>query len=760
MSAIDSRLPVFILFILEVVIYLAIFVMVIRRRAGQESSAYLLSLYVGISLLLQGSHSAWQTGWLNGINGQFFEQIHWYGLLMLAFLLVLVLRSFLRLDGGEGWLGLGIFWLILLGLLGSNAFQLPDTITLANNTIPREGLVFGTAVIGWFLFNISTVLIARRAHQRITEPLHRNRLVYWLPILFMLISADFLFANGVTFWGSLLRIVGTWLLAYVVVTHHLPDVQQIMRSALIYIITTLLTILFYLVTFTSAQVAFPVIAGYNPIYFGAAIALLLALIFRPLLSFIERTVDRWLHIDRLDAGRTINEYSQSISNILDMERLATVAVGLIMEVMNIQRGFLFLVDKEDDEEDQENYRLRAVRSAGERPIRAGLLKVDSSISKYITQEQRPLLQFDIDLLPLFRQSSIEERNWLKRLNAEVYVPIFAKREWIGLFALGGKLSGNRYSEENLVTLSALAGQTAVALENARLVENLIGLNKEVRQAYRDLDDANQNLERIDRTKSDFISIASHELRTPLTVMRGYTEMLLENASLDDAILQMLKGIHDGTMRLHEIMDSLFDIAQIDARTLELHLQSVDVAELIRGVSGSLAKPISERGQALTVDLPSLPPIKVDPNTLRKVFHHVINNAIKFTPNGGNISVGGKVLIPNINEFPDGGIELIVSDTGVGVDPSFREVIFTKFYQPSEQLGKHSTGKNKFKGSGAGLGLALSRGIIEAHGGRIWVESPGYDDVHFPGSHFHIVLPLRKQNEDEDQLLGNAVTMEI
>ncbi|MCF6278697.1 MAG: HAMP domain-containing histidine kinase, partial [Anaerolineales bacterium] len=273
----------------------------------------------------------------------------------------------------------------------------------------------------------------------------------------------------------------------------------------------------------------------------------------------------------------------------------------------------------------------------------------------------------------------------------------------------------------------------------------------------DLDTANQNLERIDRTKSDFISIASHELRTPLTVMRGYTEMLLENTSLDDAILQMLKGIHDGTMRLHEIMDSLFDIAQIDARTLELHLQLVDVPELVRGVSGSFAKPLSERGQSLTVDLPSLPPIKADPNTLRKVFHHVINNAIKFTPNGGSINIGGKVLVPDIdkNFLPDGGIELVISDTGVGIDPSFREVIFTKFYQPSEQLGKHSTGKTKFKGSGAGLGLALSRGIVEAHGGRIWAESPGYDDVHFPGSHFHIILPLRKLEENEKPSAENA-----
>ena len=150
----------------------------------------------------------------------------------------------------------------------------------------------------------------------------------------------------------------------------------------------------------------------------------------------------------------------------------------------------------------------------------------------------------------------------------MYLPIFSKREWIGLLALGAKISGKRYSEEDLVTLSALANQTAVALENARLVENLVQLNTELRQAYRALDRANRDLERLDQTKSDFISIASHELRTPLTTIIGYTEMLIEDHTLPPAVNAMLKSISNGTRRLHEIMDSMFDIAQIDSRTLE------------------------------------------------------------------------------------------------------------------------------------------------------------------------------------------------
>ena len=193
---------------------------------------------------------------------------------------------------------------------------------------------------------------------------------------------------------------------------------------------------------------------------------------------------------------------------------------------------------------------------------------DSPVVKYFLQEQRPLLQYDLDLLPAYRSLSSLEREWFSRLESEVYLPIFSKREWIGMLALGAKISGNRYTEEDLVTLSALANQTAVALENARLVDNLVQLNTELRQAYRSLDKANRDLERLDQTKSDFISIASHELRTPLTTMVGYTEMLLEDDTLPGVVKEMVKGISKGTRRLHEIMDSMFDIAQIDTRTLQ------------------------------------------------------------------------------------------------------------------------------------------------------------------------------------------------
>jgi len=172
-----------------------------------------------------------------------------------------------------------------------------------------------------------------------------------------------------------------------------------------------------------------------------------------------------------------------------------------------------------------------------------------------------------------------------------------------------------------------------------------------------------------------------------------------------------------------------------------------VADLVREVCFSLTKRFAERSQTLTIDLPALPLLKADPNILHKVFFHLVTNAIKFTPDDGKITVTGKAIPPGNKEALEGGVQITISDTGVGVAPEYRELIFTKFYQPGE-LGRHSTSKSRFKGGGAGLGLALAKGIVEAHGGRIWVESQGYDETHFPGSHFHVLLPLSKPEKGE------------
>jgi len=743
------------LHIILALLYLPLLITLIRRHSGQDTAALLLSCFILIASFLDVAEGLWRGGRLYIASPQIANDFLSYGALAVVFLLTLSIVSFVRRDMLT-WLGIGAFWILGFILIGLNVFRFGEVVwTNGRLSLTLERLLPAWAMLGWLVFTIGAAISVRLAFARSRLPLLRNRLNYWTPVFLLIALNDILILGGIPLPGSPIRLAAAVLATFIVVTHDPPDLVEVARRVVTYVITTLVIVLFYVAGFTASQTVFKAVPNYNPLLVGAGIALLLSFIFTPLLSLVRRWVNMWLNIREFHPSRTLHAYSEQISNILDMQRLATVAVGLIIEAMDISRGFLFLVDSQLTSDAQKAYRLRAVRSQGERQIKIITLNSDHPVVKQLTVEGRPLLQYDLDLLPAFRSVSSSEREWFNHLEAEVYLPIFSKREWIGMLALGAKISGNRYSEDDLVTLSALAGQTAVALENARLVENLVQLNTELRQAYRALDRANRDLERLDQTKSDFISIASHELRTPLTTIIGYTEMLMENEKLAPEAHTMLKGISKGTSRLHEIMDSMFDIAQIDTRTLQVHLTAVDIASLIKDVSDGLEKSFKERKQTLNISIPVLPLAKADPNLLKKLFYHLITNAIKFTPNNGKITVAARALPTHSAELPHGGVEVVVSDTGIGVDPASQEIIFSKFYQPGE-LAKHSTSKTRFKGSGAGLGLALSKGIVEAHGGRIWVESKGYDEVNCPGSKFHVVLPATNSGTSPQTMMGTEV----
>ncbi len=752
----DTSLIQLILLLLLGALYLpVVFFAIQRREEGYGAATWLVVLYALLAMVVNAAEAVWK----RQEGGFLFQELHTYTALTLSAIFMIALQTFLKRETWWLWTGFWGFWALGLGLILTNALDLPEVIwTNGSLVLFRSRLGPAWAILGWLILSISIMLTLAHSHRNTRQPLFRNRLNYWWTPLFFTLVGDVLLFSGIFIAGQPIRLLAAITLAYVVGTHHVPDLRNILRRALIYIASIIAIVGFYAGGFLLLQAVFGRSANFNPLIAGAFVSLLIAVIFAPLTSIVSRTINQWMRGDQYDASQTIHRYSENISNILDMDKLASVAIGIILETMHIERGFLFLVDAERQADGRKTYKLRFAQSPEERQIVAVELQENGVIASHFLREQRPLLQYDLDLLPSFQSTPAPEREWFTHLRAEVYIPIFAKKQWIGLLAFGSKLSGNRYTREDLAVLSAHANQTAVALENARLVDNLMSLNNELRRARRALEKNNQELQRIDKAKSDFISIASHELRTPLTVIKGYAEMLMEDPTLDGKIKRVMQGIHEGTLRLHEVMDSMFDIAQIDARSLTPHLQPVDMAQLIKEASLNQEKAILEREQYLTISLPALPFVKADDHLLRKLFQHLLGNAIKFTPNNGWITISGH-HIPSIINLPNGGVEIIVSDTGVGVDPNLREMIFTKFYQPGE-LGKHSTSKTRFKGGGAGLGLALSKGIVEAHGGRIWVESPGYDEVNFPGSQFHIILPLSKLQNGDGQKTGEPLKFEI
>jgi signal transduction histidine kinase len=284
------------------------------------------------------------------------------------------------------------------------------------------------------------------------------------------------------------------------------------------------------------------------------------------------------------------------------------------------------------------------------------------------------------------------------------------------------------------------------LSKAVILAGELDIRDQVREQEHFLQETRHQLRRLEHTKSDFIKIAAHELKTPLTLIDGYANMLMtqipeETRPKTDILLG---GIANGTRRLREIIEGMIDVSMIDTQVLDISFQPILLRQVVKTVTEELAAVLRIRQIELTID--PFPkdgaPTYGDSERLYQAIYNVVGNAIKFTPDGGRIQIRNSVSKLDLvaSQSVRGYLDLQISDTGIGIEPENLEHIFEKFVGLGS-VALHSTGKYKFKGGGPGLGLAISKGIIEAHGGKIWAESEGHDEVRCPGSTFHIVLPL-------------------
>jgi signal transduction histidine kinase len=280
-------------------------------------------------------------------------------------------------------------------------------------------------------------------------------------------------------------------------------------------------------------------------------------------------------------------------------------------------------------------------------------------------------------------------------------------------------------------------QTDLALETARLQaeseQKLMAYAAEVARA-------NRELARLEKAKTDFISIAAHELKTPLTLIQGYVNILLDLEPGPQPAFYV-NGIARGAERMGNILNNMLDLSALDTRQLKLVLEPVNLSSLVDLVIAQQADILAERKQAVAaVNLESLPRLEADQNRLHQILTHLVSNAIKYTPDGGQITVSARLA-------DTGSVRLMVKDTGVGIAPENREAIFERFHRAGNS-NLHSTGQSKFMGAGPGLGLAIVKGLVEAHGGRVWADSPGFDLQNCPGSTFNVVLPLKAAPEPD------------
>ncbi len=599
--------------------------------------------------------------------------------------------------------------------------------------------------VGWIRAILSAFVTLTVDLRKRQSPQHKNRLRYWLIATVLWAGSGFIFFfNPAIFgWTGLpLIIIGSVLASYTVLSYHTPDLKLLFGRALRYFgVTAALAAIYLLGLAMMITVSRNTISSTNVLVFSIIVSVFLAIIFPPLWRLANKLLTRIIFGKRSqDQRQVIKHYSQSISSVLDMKRLGDTVINLMIETLGIEQGIVFVNERSGTGDVD----LRPLSSIGVGELTIGHFPTDSPFLDYFRTGKKHLSQYDIEVLPEFRLLTKEDQQWLSGLGMELYIPILRQRELVGLLAFGPQPQGTAYYDEDLDLMMALADQAAMAMDSARLFEQLALINQEVGLL-------SDQLVGMDESKADFLSIASHELRTPLTQIHGYSQMLLdltEDELSDPTYMKtLIEGVVKGSERMKGLVDLMFDVTEVDVGEMRLFKGQVYLEDVIDQASHPFFQALDERRIAFGKSgIKELPIVHADGTRLVQAFENLIGNAIKYTPDGGTITVEGRIV--TLDDLGPA-VEIVVSDTGIGIDPENHEKIFEKFFRVDDTL-HHSTGQTKFKGAGPGLGLTLVKGIAEAHDGRVKVESLGYDEVNCPGSKFFFILPIEQQPETEQE----------
>lgn len=440
---------------------------------------------------------------------------------------------------------------------------------------------------------------------------------------------------------------------------------------------------------------------------------------------------------RRAAAEALSKSSRQLSSLATVDEVPQQILAQLSHVVRNNRCALFLEDV--------NGIPRVLAHLGfpeNAPVEKLSYRVrDTNIYHGLAKQGEPIIIGDVKNMPSWSQPE-----WLPEDRSWVGIPLYSKNKVNGMLSLSRSAPAS-FTQDDVLLASTFAIQASIALENARLYDDLNRFNqmmeRMVEQRVDELSNAHNTLQKLDKNKSDFIQVAAHELRTPLTVIKGYMGMLKGSPAIQDhpMLLQAMDGVMQGANRLHQIVNSMLDVARLENQVLAPHLETITIGPLLRLIQKDYTSDLATRRITVELDpqVNSAPPLLADTELLQKALDHVLTNAIKYTPDGGSVFISAHTVeLDGKGKF----CEIRIRDTGIGIDEANHKIVFEKLYQ----LGKvelHSSGRTTFKGGGPGLGLAIAAGIVKAHRGKIWVESPGYNEDKLPGSTFFIQIPLAK-----------------
>ncbi len=396
------------------------------------------------------------------------------------------------------------------------------------------------------------------------------------------------------------------------------------------------------------------------------------------------------------------EISQRLNSTLELAPLLQMIVEVAVDLTDSEASSILLYDPASGE-----LRFEAAPGIPRGDLTKLSVPLESSVAGWIFTHGKPMVVQDAAAdARVFRKV---DRILNFQTRSLLGLPLLIKQEAIGVIEAVNKKGQGHYTEDDLAVLETLAAQAAIAIENARLLAKL--------------QDANAELMRLDRMKSDFIAIASHELRTPLGLILGHATFLKE--VVPQAHQEQMEVIIRSSMRLKSIIEDLSTIAHKDEGQSRVRREPFSIVKLIIDLAARFQEAAQEKNIELGYDVPESDPliVEADRDKIDVALGNLIRNALTFTDAGGQVGIKA--------EGEGGFVKVFVVDTGIGIPAGEVDRIFDRFYQVESHLTRRH--------GGMGLGLSIAKSMIEMHNGQIWVESK-----EGTGSLFSFTLPVNER----------------
>jgi signal transduction histidine kinase len=689
--------------------YSVLAVLVMRRQimslANRLFALYLVSMMIwsGASLMLR----------LDAPHAILWSQIVTAGG---AALMPVVWFTFVQVFLGtmprNGVLSLGIFMAVgvtaatIMGYMVESSVVSPET----GGVVVKYGPVVFLYAIYWAIFPVWSMVILVRAYRSAHDPAWRNRIRY--PLIGSALVIAGAATNSIGTLGQYpvditANLANAILLTYAIARYQLVDIALVVRRAVAWIIgiaaiaaTYAVSLLLLQWVFASQSIGF--------IILGILVGVIVVALSQGLRQALQRFTSRLIAREYYSLHLMLEDISRAVTRLRPLSELAELILNRVVSTLALRQAVFLARDEGTGE-------IQSIATAGQyESAPTAKWRPDHPLHTYFTFHNRPMLLSEIELLPQLKALWAREREELDKLEGKLFIPVLSRDRLLAVLIFGEKLSGQPFSSEDITALSTLANQTAIAIDNAWLYQ-------EVRSEADKLAKANEELRRMDRVKDEFIQNISHELRTPLMLIKGYIE-IMQRGVLGHITPEQADALRTVLQRSNAIIEMVNDILALTREQSEpLRLETLHLDQVV-DASVALAFAAAESaGIRITVSSPAdLPPISGDARRLGQVLDNLLGNAIKFSPAGGEVNV---TIVQHATR-----VTVSISDQGIGISATDLPRIWERFYQAE------ASATRRFAGSG--LGLAIVKRIVEAHSGDVGViSSPGQ------GSTFSFTLPI-------------------